>query len=294
MKYSRLYEQVLRRLLREEPDFGEVVFSPYRSDDVSKEEPNTPEEDRILSAIQTWFSKQEPFSPEDMALVKDAMHGKYSDFFKAPTSGTLYRGMAAIPRAQLAKWLGMKTEDVPAKGSQDTSFVASRKQGMESWTTDLRIAKRFSKRDHEGYSQIVAPFEAAAMKDPKYVKLKNDYKTEMSKKNRDFVKLSKLGDVKDKYFKQIVAKMIEKGTVPVEYFDVILEADVSSNAGSLLDLQYMIDRLDMKKVWSYYKSQSEILAIGPLTVTRVNWQPIEMFERTMGIGTASFVKDESY
>jgi hypothetical protein len=91
----------LRRLIREELDLGDVVFSPSRRDGAPRDEPNTPVEEKLFAGFKDWVEETDWARLSGFLRELEAILGspgaKYSDFFRSPPRGTpLYRGMQAV------------------------------------------------------------------------------------------------------------------------------------------------------------------------------------------------------
>ena len=147
---SKLIESIYKRLLSEaqaEPSdpYGEYLFAPQRKDlKTKKREPNTPEEDALLKALEDHYNNEEytlgGFAPELLDLIAQ---GKYSKVL-APPAGPYYRLLAELPAPAFAGFLGMKpkalTVGEPTDGGGGTMTPGGRysgSTGIHSWTTKL-------------------------------------------------------------------------------------------------------------------------------------------------------------
>lgn len=106
-----------------EDDLGKVVFSPNRTDDVPKDEPNTYMEDMVFRNLRAWIRDYEPINKESIAILTAALDDpKYNDYIRRAPPEDVFRGMATS-KSLLAKWLGMDPATMPPKGQSDTDYV---------------------------------------------------------------------------------------------------------------------------------------------------------------------------
>lgn len=146
----RLPLSALRRLIREELDLGDVVFSPRRVDGVPKNEPDTADEAALFRDLAKWVRGEPDTRGVYTGLgdrLRDLLYSsKYSDFFRSPPPDTvIYRGMHGVPVSQLSGWLSRDPKSAAAframmdgdRGWQPCRFtLAPRKHGMTSWSTE--------------------------------------------------------------------------------------------------------------------------------------------------------------
>jgi len=88
---------LLRRYLREAIDLGQIQFSPDRTDGVSTEEQNTPEEEDLYYKLTDRITKGSHITPETAQIIIDLLDSRYgrsgSGFFlEPPPNVELYRG----------------------------------------------------------------------------------------------------------------------------------------------------------------------------------------------------------
>ena len=148
----------LRRLIREELDLGDVVFSPSRKDGAPTDEPNTPAEEKLFAAFSDWvqhtdWARLSPFLKELEAILKSP-GAKYSDFFREPPRGTpLYCGMQAVRWTTVEEqWLtGPKNAaardamDNSSRGEAECDFTLDIGDNyVSSWTTKFKVAEMFA------------------------------------------------------------------------------------------------------------------------------------------------------
>ena len=147
-------EKTLRRYVREvileaqaskDDPYGEYLFAPQRRDlKTKKREPNTPEEDALLKALEDHYNNEEytlgEFAPELLDLIAQ---GKYSKVL-APPPGPYYRVLSELPAPVLAGFLGVRpkalTVGEPTDGGGGTMTPGGRysgSTGIHSWTTKL-------------------------------------------------------------------------------------------------------------------------------------------------------------
>ena len=108
---------LLRHYIKETIDLGNTQFSPNRTDDVDKSEPNTPEEQKIYDALIGRVKHGKTIS-KDMAwtlreLINSKIYGREgSGFFDGPLdpSVPLYRGFA-YPTSWFEKNIPIKTSE---------------------------------------------------------------------------------------------------------------------------------------------------------------------------------------
>lgn len=149
----------LRQIIREELDFGKVIFAPERGDistPVSEREPNTRQEQELYNSLKGWVREKIPFGHLESTIL-DAMNDpRYSDFFHPPPLDTpVYRGLHDVDWGIITdKFLTgnhnaealEKADD--AAGSGLGGYVScdfmTENRGMTSWTRDLEVAKRFA------------------------------------------------------------------------------------------------------------------------------------------------------
>lgn len=125
--------------------YGEYLFAPQRKDlKTKKREPNTPEEDALLKALEDHYNNEEytlgGFAPELLDLIQQ---GKYSKVL-SPPPGPYYRVLSELPAPALASFLGVKPRSLtigdPTEGGGGTMTPGGRysgSTGIHSWTTKL-------------------------------------------------------------------------------------------------------------------------------------------------------------
>lgn len=125
--------------------YGEYLFAPQRKDlKTKKREPNTPEEDALLKALEDHYNNEEytlgEFAPEILDLISQ---GKYSKIL-APPPGPYYRLLAELPGPVFASFLGVRPKSLvvgePTDGGPGTMTPGGRysgSTGIHSWTTKL-------------------------------------------------------------------------------------------------------------------------------------------------------------
>ena len=147
MKES-LLRSYIRSILKEaqaEPSdpYGEYLFAPQRGDlKMKKKEPNTPEEDALLKALDAHYNNEEytlgEFAPELLDLIAQ---DKYSKIL-APPPGPYYRILAELPAPAFASFLGVKPKALTigkatdgGGGTMTPGGPWSGSTGIHSWTT---------------------------------------------------------------------------------------------------------------------------------------------------------------
>ena len=147
---ERLLRSYVRSIIAEsqgdkEDPYGEYLFAPQRKDlKTKKREPNTPEEDALLKALEDHYNNEEytlgEFAPELLDLIAQ---GKYSKVL-APPPGPYYRVLSELPAPVLAGFLGVRpkalTVGEPTDGGGGTMTPGGRysgSTGIHSWTTKL-------------------------------------------------------------------------------------------------------------------------------------------------------------
>lgn len=165
---NRVYESVLRRLLREEIDLGNVVFAQRRKD-VESDEENTDQEERLRQEIDNYVLDNTQMSPQSISELKDLMDSKkYGGYFSSVRSGVLYRAIYNVSEEDLKKFTGGEF-DGSTSGRVERSFVIHPLHGatVMSFTKTQEAADQFlidnntGRYDPEEYFVL---FEADASK----------------------------------------------------------------------------------------------------------------------------------
>lgn len=152
MRESRKSGDLLREYVRsvvteaqaeEDDPYGQYLFAPQRKDlKTKKREPNTPEEDELLKALDAHYNNEE-YTLGDMApeLLDLVAQGKYSTIL-APPPGPYYRVLAELPAPALASFLGVKPKALAVGeatdgggGTMTPGGPWSGSTGIHSWTT---------------------------------------------------------------------------------------------------------------------------------------------------------------
>lgn len=150
MDERKLLREYVRGVLeaaqgQEDDPYGKYLFAPQRNDLKMKgREPNTPEEDELLKALEDHYNNEEytlgGVAPQLLDLVAA---GKYSKIL-APPKGPYYRLLAELPSPAMASFLGVKPRSLkvgqPTDGGGGTMKPGGRysgSTGIHSWTTRL-------------------------------------------------------------------------------------------------------------------------------------------------------------
>lgn len=174
----RLSLSSLRRLVREELDLGDVVFSPHRIDGAPVDEPDTAEEARLYRDLAKWI-RGEPDSRgtyADLASrLRDLLYSrKHSDFFKSPPPDTvIYRGLHGLTPEAVSRWLSRSGRDawpelVDGRWHPCRITLRPDRDDMMSWSTSEAVATGTFARnvyDEPGHVSVVFRAVVAGARD---------------------------------------------------------------------------------------------------------------------------------
>lgn len=136
---------------------GYIAFGEKRLDDVPFE-PDTPEEKRLLGALDDHVNSNKMIKDEDVVLIKSMMKkGMYPKIFKEPEGVNVYRGFS-VSEEYLRKALKLKKgQKLPKKGKLDVTFRFTPWKGKaaSSWTTTLKEAWDFADKGDGEWSIVM-------------------------------------------------------------------------------------------------------------------------------------------
>lgn len=151
---KNLFEEFDALTEDEKYDLGDIVFSPNRTDGVSRSERNTYDEGNLYFNIVRWVNSWDPLKQNYVDMIKDLMKSeKYGSFFSELEPGIkIYRGIGNVQPDKLAKWLGITdVTQLPRIGRQDGNWTMKPASGnTTSYTTDMYTAKDFSGSKYHG------------------------------------------------------------------------------------------------------------------------------------------------
>lgn len=126
MTTKKLLREAIRHMLFEDKlgdALGKVVFSPNRTDDVPRNEPNTKTEEDLFRELRLWILDYRPISLDGAALLTAALDDpRYYDYIHRAVPEDVYRGMF-VSRKTFARWMNFDPETMPDKGQSDSSYV---------------------------------------------------------------------------------------------------------------------------------------------------------------------------
>ena len=140
MKNVEIFQRVYERILRE-ADLGDIEFSPNRTDGVSNDEPNTPEEEELYNDLKYWVIAERASDtlPDTVKTLLD--DPKYNHFFIPPRSDeTMYRGVG-LTASELQDLIGRPPG---AKGTANGKFKIDLIKPVASWTRNYNVAEYFA------------------------------------------------------------------------------------------------------------------------------------------------------
>lgn len=157
---------------------GRIAFAPERLD-IKASEPNTSEEDSLLSAIKAYMAQANVKFPEkDADLMIDIFEkGLYQDMFKAPTEKYVFRAVEMTDE-ELKHVLEMgDNEELPEVGTRNGEFtVKNRKGKITSWTKDFQFARNWLRQGQQDFEKLEVIFYARSAKNPgKFIDVTGTY-----------------------------------------------------------------------------------------------------------------------
>jgi len=139
-----------KEFIAEESPYGNKLFDPQLGSS-SKPEANTPEEQKVLDALISFWEANRPFPKKYMSDLRAMKADPNFKHVTEPNGSEFYRGMS-IPRDELHR---VKWKKKSGKGHFfDSEYVGEYKftprTELTSFTLDKDVARRYAGYDREG------------------------------------------------------------------------------------------------------------------------------------------------